>query len=131
MKIGIVGSGMVGSAAGYAMALTGVGTRIVLVDANPAMALAQAQDIAHATPFASTVAIHAGDYPDLKDAAVVVIAAGVSQKPGGGSKNQKRNDKPDRPHKNRLLSILQMIFGDINGVPAEHIIIDRSQPLSD
>jgi L-lactate dehydrogenase len=82
MKIGIVGSGMVGSAAGYAMALMGVGTRIVLVDANPAMALAQAQDIAHATPFASTVAIHAGDYPDLEDAAVVVIAAGVSQKPG-------------------------------------------------
>jgi len=82
MKIGIVGTGMVGSAAGYAMALLGVGTEIVLVDANPALALAQAQDIAHATPFATTVAIHAGDYTDLKDAAVVIIAAGVSQKPG-------------------------------------------------
>lgn len=82
MKIGIVGTGMVGSAAGYAMALLGVGTEIVLVDANPALALAQAQDIAHATPFATTVAIHAGEYSDLKGAAVVIIAAGVSQKPG-------------------------------------------------
>jgi len=82
MKIGIVGTGMVGSAAGYAMALLGVGTDIVLVDANPALALAQAQDISHATPFATTVAIHAGKYADLEGAAVVIIAAGVSQKPG-------------------------------------------------
>lgn len=82
MKIGIVGTGMVGSAAAYAMALLGVGTEIVLVDANAALARAQAQDIAHATPFATTVAIRAGEYPDLKGAAVVIIAAGVSQKPG-------------------------------------------------
>lgn len=82
MKIGIVGTGMVGSAAGYAMALLGVGTEIVLVDANPSLAQAQAQDIAHATPFATTVAIRAGEYVDLKNAAVVIIAAGVSQKPG-------------------------------------------------
>ncbi|WP_299862310.1 L-lactate dehydrogenase [uncultured Hoeflea sp.] len=82
MKIGIVGTGMVGSASAYAMALLGVGTRIVLVDANPALARAQAQDIAHATPFAATVAIHAGEYGDLEGAAVVIIAAGVNQKPG-------------------------------------------------
>jgi len=82
MKIGIVGTGMVGSAAGYAMALMGVGTQIVLVDADAALARAQAQDIAHAVPFATTVVIRAGDYADLGDAAVVIIAAGVSQKPG-------------------------------------------------
>ena len=82
MKIGIVGTGMVGSAAGYAMALMGVGTQIVLVDHNAALARAQAQDIGHATPFATTVAIRAGDYADLDGAAVVIIAAGVSQKPG-------------------------------------------------
>ena len=74
MKIGIVGTGMVGSAAAYAMALMGVGTQIVLVDADAALARAQAQDIAHATPFAKTVAIHAGTYADLRDAAVVIIA---------------------------------------------------------
>ncbi len=82
MKIGIVGAGMVGSSAGYAMALMGVGTEIVLVDANSGYAKAQAQDIAHATPFASTVDINAGDYADLAGAAVVILAAGVSQKPG-------------------------------------------------
>lgn len=82
MKIGIVGTGMVGSSAAFACALLGVGTELVLVDANAALARAQAQDIAHATPFGGTVQIMAGDYSALTDASVVMIAAGVSQKPG-------------------------------------------------
>ena len=34
MKIGIVGTGMVGSTAAYAMVLRGVGREIVMVDIN-------------------------------------------------------------------------------------------------
>ncbi|NCU21516.1 L-lactate dehydrogenase, partial [Candidatus Falkowbacteria bacterium] len=47
MKVGIVGAGMVGSAAGSALALRGVASQIVLVDRNAALAVAQAEDIAH------------------------------------------------------------------------------------
>jgi L-lactate dehydrogenase len=65
MKIGIVGTGMVGSAAGYAMALMGVGTQIVLVDIDTARARAEAEDIAHAVPFAGNAQVDAGDYTDL------------------------------------------------------------------
>jgi L-lactate dehydrogenase len=82
MKVGIVGAGMVGSSAAYAMALHGIGTEIILVDLNEKLALAQAQDISHATPFASTVIVRAGNYSDLDGAAVVILSAGVSQKPG-------------------------------------------------
>ncbi|TDX27954.1 L-lactate dehydrogenase [Rhodovulum visakhapatnamense] len=82
MKVGIVGAGMVGSAAGYALALTGAASRIVLVDRSEALALAQAQDIAHAVPFASAVAVEAGGYEALAGADVVILAAGVGQKPG-------------------------------------------------
>jgi L-lactate dehydrogenase len=82
MKIGIVGAGMVGSSAAYAMALHGIGNEIVLIDLNDKLALAQAQDISHATPFASSVVVRAGDYSDLQGAAVVILSAGVSQKPG-------------------------------------------------
>jgi L-lactate dehydrogenase len=82
MKVGIVGAGMVGSAAGYALALKGTVSRIVLVDRNAALARAQAEDIAHGVPFASSVTVSAGDYDDLKGAGVVILAAGVSQKPG-------------------------------------------------
>jgi L-lactate dehydrogenase len=82
MKIGVIGTGMVGSTAAFAMVMNGVGSEIVMVDINKDAAVAQAEDIIHATPFSYPVAVHAGDYADLAGAVVVVISAGVSQKPG-------------------------------------------------
>src|SRR5262245_40992637 len=82
MKIGIVGCGMVGSASAFALVMSGVGREIVLVDLNRARAEAEANDIYHAVPFAHPLTVHAGDYPDLVGARVVVIAGGVAQKPG-------------------------------------------------
>ncbi len=82
MKVGIVGAGMVGSAAGYALALTGHASHVVLVDHFPALAVAQAEDISHAVPFASATVVEAGGYDALKGAGVVILAAGVAQKPG-------------------------------------------------
>lgn len=82
MKIGIVGCGFVGATAAYAMVMRGVGRRIVLVDLNRERARAEAADIAHAVPFAHALEVSAGDYEDLQGASLVVIAAGVNQKPG-------------------------------------------------
>jgi L-lactate dehydrogenase len=55
---------------------------IVLIDANDKRAIAEAEDIRHAVPFAQATNVYAGSYMDLKDAKIVVIAAGASQKPG-------------------------------------------------
>lgn len=82
MKIGIVGSGLVGATAAYALVMQGVGREIVLVDKNLARAQAEADDIFHAVPFAAPLDISAGDYDALTGARVVIIAAGVNQKPG-------------------------------------------------
>lgn len=82
MKIGIIGAGMVGSAAAYALALLGTAREIVLVDKDAALARAQAADISHAVPFAHPVDVRPGSYGDLAGAALVIISAGVSQKPG-------------------------------------------------
>lgn len=82
MKIGIIGAGMVGSTAAYAMVMRGVGNEIVLVDRNTDLAAAQATDILHATPFSHPTRLHAGNYEDLDGAGLVVLSAGVSQKPG-------------------------------------------------
>ncbi len=82
MKVGIVGTGFVGSTTAYALTLQGVASELVLIDIDKKLAGAHAEDILHATPFAEPVRVYAGDYPDLKDAAVVVIAAGVAQRPG-------------------------------------------------
>jgi len=82
MKVGVIGSGFVGSSAAYAMVLRGVASEIVLVDLSLDFARAQAEDILHAAPFGSPVRISAGDYPQLDGARVVVLACGVGQKPG-------------------------------------------------
>ncbi|MBC8171464.1 MAG: L-lactate dehydrogenase [Anaerolineae bacterium] len=82
MKIGIVGSGLVGATAAYAMVMSGVGREIVLVDKDRARAAAEADDLYHAVPFAHPLEIHDGDYADLVGSEVVVIAAGSNQQPG-------------------------------------------------
>jgi L-lactate dehydrogenase len=82
MKIGIVGSGLVGATAGYAMVMRGVGREIVLVDKNTKRAQAEADDIFHAVPFAGQMRVSAGEYADLAGSRVVIIAAGVAQKTG-------------------------------------------------
>jgi L-lactate dehydrogenase len=81
-NIGIVGTGNVGSAAAFAMILRGVADIVVLVDANKKYAAAQAEDLLHATPFAASSHIRAGGFEDLEGCDVVVLAAGVNQKPG-------------------------------------------------
>jgi len=82
MKTGIVGSGFVGATAAYALVMRGVGRRVVLVDLNKARAEAEADDILHAVPFAHPLEVTAGDYADLAECKVVVVSAGVGQKPG-------------------------------------------------
>ena len=82
MKVGIIGCGFVGSSAAYAMTLEGSASEIVLIDLNSKLAEAQAEDILHATPFSNPVRVVSGDYPDLADAKVVILACGVGQRPG-------------------------------------------------
>ena len=81
-KIGIIGSGFVGATAAYAMVMGGVGREVILVDIDRARAQAEADDIRHAVPFAHSINVNAGDYADLEGARVVVLTAGVNQRPG-------------------------------------------------
>ncbi len=82
MKTGIVGSGFVGATTAYALVMRGVGRRVVLVDQNKVRAEAEADDIFHAVPFAHPLEVTAGEYSDLTDSKIVVVSAGVGQKPG-------------------------------------------------
>jgi L-lactate dehydrogenase len=82
MKIGIIGSGNVGAAAANALVLRGVGREVVLVDLDAKRAQAEADDILHAAPFSYPVNVRAGKYEDLVNSRVVIITAGVGQRPG-------------------------------------------------
>lgn len=82
MKIGIIGAGAVGSATAFSLIMTGVASKIVLIDINRDKAQAEASDIAHAAPYGNNGQIIAGDYKDLEGCQVVIVAAGVNQKEG-------------------------------------------------
>lgn len=82
MKIGIVGTGNVGATAAYALLMQGIGREIVLVDLNKERATAEAADLLHAVPFAHALKVRSGEYADLAGARVVLMTAGVGQRPG-------------------------------------------------
>ncbi len=82
MKVAIIGAGFVGAATGYAMVLRNSCRELVLIDSNEAKAEAEASDIQHATPVSHPVLVSSGTYNDLKGAKVVIITAGVNQRPG-------------------------------------------------
>ena len=82
MKIGVVGAGLVGSTAAYAMVMRGIVREIVLVDKEEHRAVAEVDDIFHAVPFAQPIKLNAGNYEDLAGSRVVIISAGVNQNAG-------------------------------------------------
>ena len=81
-KVAIIGCGFVGSASAFALLESGLFSEMVLIDANKEKAEGEALDISHGAPFARPTKIYAGEYKDIKDAAVVVVTAGAGQKPG-------------------------------------------------
>jgi L-lactate dehydrogenase len=81
-KVGVVGTGLVGSSLVYALMIRELATEIVLVDRDKEKAIGEMMDFNHGLSFSKPVKITAGDYSDLGGAQVVVIAAGASQRPG-------------------------------------------------
>jgi len=82
-KIVIIGAGHVGSHCAFSLITQGDASEIIFIDIDKQKAAAQAGDIADAGCFMPHPAIvRSGDYGDCKDAAIVVLAAGVPRKPG-------------------------------------------------
>jgi L-lactate dehydrogenase len=81
-RIAVIGTGHVGSTFAYALLMSGLAAEIVLIDANRARAECEAMDLNHTVPFTYPTRIWAGDFSDCAGAALTVLAAGVSQKPG-------------------------------------------------
>ncbi|WP_416827796.1 L-lactate dehydrogenase [Ectobacillus polymachus] len=82
-RVVLVGTGAVGCSYAYSMLNHGVAEELVLVDVNEAKAEGEAMDLNHGMPFApAPTKIWKGSYADCKDADLVVITAGLPQKPG-------------------------------------------------
>lgn len=82
-KIVLVGTGFVGMSMAYSMLNRGGINELVLIDIDKDKTIGEQMDLSHGLPYApQKMVIKAGDYDECKDAQVVVITAGIAQKPG-------------------------------------------------
>lgn len=82
-KVVLVGTGFVGMSMAYSMLNRGGVNELVLIDIDKEKTIGEQMDLSHGLPFApQKMVIKAGNYDDCKDAQVVVITAGIAQKPG-------------------------------------------------
>ena len=83
-KVVLVGTGFVGMSMAYALENQGGVNELVLIDVLKDKAVGEAMDLAHGIACApsSRIEIKAGEYDECKDADIVVITAGLAQKPG-------------------------------------------------
>lgn len=120
-KVVIIGCGNVGMA--YAYALINQNTyvnKLVLIDINKDRVEGEVMDLNHCLPYApNKISISNGEYSDCSDASIVVIAAGVNQKPG-----EKRTDLI---HKNA--SIFKDIVGQVMKSGFNGIFVVATNPL--
>lgn len=82
-KVVVVGTGFVGTSIAYSMINQGLINELVLIDVNREKAEGEALDLLDGMSWAQgNIKVWAGDYTDCQDADIVVITAGVNQKPG-------------------------------------------------
>ncbi len=103
-KIGIIGCGNVGSTIAFEVANSGLFSEMVLLDINKKRAEGEAMDLSHGLPFSGPMQIYQGEYKDLSECGIIVIAAGANQKPG--------ETRPDLLGRNQVImnSIMQQLL---------------------
>lgn len=118
-KIAIIGAGSVGSTTAYALMLKNVVAEICLVDIDEKRCRGEIDDLVDALPFCQTSQICVNDLTQARDARIIIIAAGVRQKP-----NQSREELLST---NR--SILSSIIKGLHPLSHESILLIISNPV--
>ena len=81
-KVVLVGTGFVGMSMAYSMLNRGGIEELILIDLDKEKTIGEEMDLSHGLPYApQKMVIKAGDYSDCEEAEIVVITAGVAQKP--------------------------------------------------
>ena len=119
MKIGIIGTGFVGSTTAYSLASAGLAREIILVDIDRNRAEAEALDISHSIPYTFPCKIKAGHYADLEGSDIIVITAGVHQMPGESRLNLLEKN----------IEIFKQLIKNIITYAADSLIVIATNPV--
>ena len=118
-KCGVIGVGFVGATCAYTLAVSGLFSDLVLVDMNRDKAIGEAADINHGVAFSKPCRVMAGDYADLAECGLIIIAAGANQKPGESRLELLGRNK----------GILSSIIAQLTAVNREAILLVVSNPV--
>ncbi|MEO6674259.1 MAG: L-lactate dehydrogenase [Ginsengibacter sp.] len=118
-RIVVIGVGSVGSTTAYTLLLRGRMEELVLIDSNNKKAIGDALDMNHGLPFLSRTKIWAGTYEDCRDADIIIITAGASQKPG--------EDRIDLLKRNVI--IFESIITEVLKYNTDGILLIASNPV--
>jgi L-lactate dehydrogenase len=133
MKVGIVGAGAVGAASLLSLVMRSPpACEIVVLDKNNACAKGVVADLQYGATLSPAVELRAGDYPDLADAVLVIITAGINERAGGAT------DRGDPAGRLKLLEANANVYRDIVprivAVAPQAVILvvtDPPDPLAD
>lgn len=118
-KIAVIGAGNVGSTIVYTLMLKNLASQIVLIDINNKKEGGEVMDIADGLCFVDTGCVTGGDFKDAGDADIIILTAGVAQKPG--------ETRLQLTQKNK--DIAKSIFKKIGKIKKTAIIIVVSNPV--
>ncbi len=118
-KAAIIGCGFVGASIAFRFLQQGLFSRLVLLDANRAKAEGEAMDLSDGLPYGAAMEISAGTYDDIADCGLVVVTAGVNQKPG--------ETRLELIGRNAV--ILKSIIGEITARDFQGILLIVSNPV--
>ena len=121
-KIAIIGAGHVGSHGGYALISQALAEEIVYIDVDREKAVAQALDLFDSSTYLDRhVKVYAGDYTDIADADIMIVAAGPLPDMKAG-----QNDRQQTL--GATVEILKDIVPKIKASGFDGIIINISNP---
>src|SRR5216684_1279035 len=132
MKIGIIGTGAVGTACAFSVVMRGCADELVLLDRNRKRARGVVADLQYGATLSPALTLIEGDYDDLAGADLVMITAGVNERSGGAT------DRSDPAGRLRLLDANSTVYRDIvprlvEAAPKAMILVvtDPPDPLAD
>ena len=81
-KISIIGAGSIGATTAFALLQKGVATEIIINDINQEKALGEVLDLIHGSSLCKPCKISLGTLEDTANSDIIIITAGLAQKPG-------------------------------------------------
>jgi len=117
--VAIVGVGAVGATTAYALMNAGAASDIILIGRDTQKVVGEVMDLNHGSGFVPPARIRAGSYEDCSEARLVIITAGVRQKPG-----ESRTDLLERN-----LEVVNEVIPNISANNRDCIILMVSNPV--